>query len=134
MVYVADGDMRNAINNLQAVYISSGKVDKEDVFKVCDVPSFDLTNGIIKELLNGNLDKGLQDFDKLWKQDYCLHDLIIYINKSVERFEGINIDLRMEMMVLGSKLKLNQARGVTSKTQIVSFLAQLCHLGITYQN
>merc|ERR1711959_882030 len=34
----ADGDMRQALNNLQATSISSDLVSPENVFKICDQP------------------------------------------------------------------------------------------------
>jgi replication factor C subunit 2/4 len=33
---IAEGDMRNAMNSLQATYAGYGKVNKENVYKVCD--------------------------------------------------------------------------------------------------
>lgn len=120
------------MNNLQAIHISTGLISKENVFLVCDVPSMDLTNKMLFQLLKGELDQGLESFDLLWKENYCLHDLIVYLNRSVERLEGINIDLRMEMMVLASRLKMCESRGVVSKTQILGFLCKVCHLGIAY--
>lgn len=38
LVFTADGDMRNAINNLQSTHSGFGTVDESSVFKVCDQP------------------------------------------------------------------------------------------------
>lgn len=87
---------------------------------------------MFEQLLAGNLDKGLEEFESLWKENYCLHDLVIYIARTCERMEGIQLDLRMEMMVLASHLKMNEAEGIISKTQILGFLVKVCQLGIMY--
>jgi replication factor C subunit 2/4 len=132
LVYIADGDMRNAINNLQAIYISTGLITKQNVFQICDVPSKEKTEKMFKKLLKGDLDGGIRDFEMLWKENYCLHDLVIYIARTCERMEEVQLDLRMEMMVLASHLKMNEAEGIVSKTQILGFLAKVCQLGIMY--
>ena len=38
VVFTADGDMRQALNNLQATFSGFGLVDADNVFKVCDQP------------------------------------------------------------------------------------------------
>lgn len=132
LVYIADGDMRNAVNNLQAIHISTGLVSKEHVFEVCDVPSRDQTEAMLRQLLRGDLDGGLEVFESLWNLHYCVHDLVVYIARTCERMEGLGLDLRMELMVLASHLKMSEAEGIMSKTQILGFLAKVCQLGIMY--
>jgi replication factor C subunit 2/4 len=131
-VYIADGDMRNAVNNLQAIHISKGLISKEHVFEICDVPSKDKTEEMIRQLIRGNLDRGIAQFEELWKEDYCVHDLVTYIARTCERMDGLNLDLRMEIMVLTSHLKMSEAEGVMSKTQILGFIAKVCQLGVIY--
>lgn len=36
LIFTAEGDMRYALNNLQATVAGFGKVTKDNVFKVCD--------------------------------------------------------------------------------------------------
>lgn len=36
LIFTADGDMRYALNNLQATFAGFGNVTKDHVFKVCD--------------------------------------------------------------------------------------------------
>jgi len=38
LIFTADGDMRNALNNLQSTHSGFGIVDESSVFKVCDQP------------------------------------------------------------------------------------------------
>ena len=38
IIFTAEGDMRNALNNLQATHAGFGLVNSENVFKVCDQP------------------------------------------------------------------------------------------------
>merc|ERR1719167_135698 len=38
ILFIAEGDMRNAINSMQATYSGFGMITDENVYKVCDVP------------------------------------------------------------------------------------------------
>ena len=42
IIFTAEGDMRYALNNLQATAAGFGSITKENVFKVCDQPHPDL--------------------------------------------------------------------------------------------
>ena len=48
------GDMRQAINNLQATVTGFGEVKKEYVFRVCDVPDIDSLSNALKDCMEGN--------------------------------------------------------------------------------
>ena len=39
LVFVAEGDMRNVINNLQAIHNAQKAVTEESVYEICDVPN-----------------------------------------------------------------------------------------------
>ena len=53
IIFTAEGDMRYALNNLQATNAGFGVVSKENVFKVCDQPHPDLMSNVIKACLSG---------------------------------------------------------------------------------
>jgi replication factor C subunit 2/4 len=38
LIFTAEGDMRNALNNLQSTHSGFGYVNQANVFKVCDQP------------------------------------------------------------------------------------------------
>lgn len=41
LLFTAEGDMRQAINNLQATYTGFKIVNKENILKVCDIPNLE---------------------------------------------------------------------------------------------
>jgi replication factor C subunit 2/4 len=57
LVYLSDGDMRGALNNLQATVAGCGKVTYENVFKVCDQPKPEAIQEIIVNAKAGNFDQ-----------------------------------------------------------------------------
>ena len=57
IVYLSDGDMRGALNNLQATVAGCGKVTYENVFKVCDQPKPEIIHEIIVKAKAGDFDQ-----------------------------------------------------------------------------
>lgn len=51
LVFTAEGDMRQAINNLQATWTGFGFVNKENVYMVCDVPNVDALKKLVKHMV-----------------------------------------------------------------------------------
>ena len=53
IIFTAEGDMRYALNNLQATAAGFGLINKENVFKVCDQPHPDLMQNVVKSCVQG---------------------------------------------------------------------------------
>ena len=53
VVFTADGDMRQALNNLQATHSGFGYVNQENVFKVCDQPHPQVISDCVAHSLAG---------------------------------------------------------------------------------
>lgn len=54
MIFTAEGDMRQAINSLQATNTGFGEIKKEYVFKVCDVPNLEIIKKVLNDCLEGD--------------------------------------------------------------------------------
>lgn len=57
IVYTAQGDMRQALNNLQSTYNGFKMVSGENVFKVCDEPNPVLIKSMIENCVDGDMRK-----------------------------------------------------------------------------
>ena len=51
IIFTAEGDMRYALNNLQATAAGFGTINKDNVFKVCDQPHPELMEVVIRKCL-----------------------------------------------------------------------------------
>lgn len=54
MIFTAEGDMRQAINSLQATYTGFGEIKKEYVFRVCDVPNIEVIKKVLQNCIDGD--------------------------------------------------------------------------------
>ncbi|CAE7302829.1 Rfc2 [Symbiodinium sp. KB8] len=59
LLFTAEGDMRNALNNLQSTYAGFGIVTEATVFKVCDQPHPVTVREIVRCCSDGDIDGGL---------------------------------------------------------------------------
>jgi hypothetical protein len=72
LIFTAQGDMRQAINNLQSTFYGFGKVDADTVFKVCDQPHPEIVRQIVMSCVEGQLDRALEFADHLRSKVYLL--------------------------------------------------------------
>ena len=83
LIFTADGDMRYALNNLQATYAGFGVVNKDNVFKVCDQPHPDLMSNVIKMCLAAKFKDACKLIDEPFNEGYNLIDIINTLTKVI---------------------------------------------------
>lgn len=76
IIYTAQGDMRQAINNLQSTYDGFESITEENVFKVCDEPPPVIIQNIVDFCLKSNLDEAEKCLTHLYKLGYCTEDIV----------------------------------------------------------
>nr|GEW59185.1 replication factor C subunit 2 [Tanacetum cinerariifolium] len=57
IIFTADGDMRQALNNLQATFAGFRFVNQENVFKVCDQPHPLHVKNMVRNVIEGKFDE-----------------------------------------------------------------------------
>ena len=134
ILFIADGDMRNAVNNMQAVWTSKNKVTKEGVFEICDVPNTQTVELMFKHIRDCEFEDAMNTFDAIWNQNYCVHDLINYFTRVLERTNEIDYKLKFELMNPLSALKVRDSMGLGTKTQILGALANMFKIALKEQN
>ncbi len=72
LVFSAEGDMRQAINNLQSTFAGSGFVSGDNVFKVVDSPHPIKVQAMIKACYEGKVDAALDTLRELWLVKFTL--------------------------------------------------------------
>ena len=76
IIFTAEGDMRYALNNLQATAAGFGQINKDNVFKVCDQPHPELMQNVIRRCLASQFGAACQDIDLVFNEGYNIVDLI----------------------------------------------------------
>lgn len=98
LIFTSEGDMRQAINNLQSTHSGFGFVSGENVFKVCDQPHPVIVQSIIRACIKGDVNGAMEKLNKLWEQGYSAVDIVITIFRVTKTFDEYVQSLTGETM------------------------------------
>lgn len=76
LIFTAEGDLRQAINNMQATISGFGFVSPENVFRVCDQPHPGIIETIIEACIKGEIDTAQEGLDQLCSLGYAPVDMV----------------------------------------------------------
>lgn len=131
LIFTAEGDMRQAINNLQSTVAGFGFVDDTNVFKIVDQPHL----LVIKKILNacvatngGDIDTALQLFDVLWNKGYSAIDIVTLTFRVAKILPGINEQRRLEIIKEIGFVHMRVLEGVSTYLQLCGMFAKLCEI------
>ncbi|XP_046360276.1 replication factor C subunit 2-like [Haliotis rufescens] len=130
IIFTAQGDMRQAINNLQSTFQGFGHVSTENVFKVCDEPHPVTIKHMLDHCVTGNLDEAYKMMAHLWGLGYSPHDIITIIFR-VCKNQNMPEFLKLEFIKEIGYTHMRIVEGVDSLLQMAGMLARLCKLSAT---
>ena len=87
LVFTSEGDMRQAINNLQSTWSGFSFVSGDNVFKVCDQPHPIIVQSMIRACSQGDIENSVIKLRELWDQGYSAVDIIVTIFRVVKTFD-----------------------------------------------
>lgn len=101
VVFTAEGDMRQALNNLQATANGFGLVNQEAVFKVCDQPHPLLVAAIVRHCTEARIDEAYDGMRALCDMGYSASDIITILFRVVRSLPQLNEYLKLEYIKVG---------------------------------
>jgi replication factor C subunit 2/4 len=125
IIFTAEGDMRQGINNLQSTHSGFGFVNPENVYKVCDQPHPVAATAIITACIAGNVDDALEKLEIIWKQGFAPVDIVttlFKVTKVVEMPEFLKLEFIKEI----GYAHMRVLEGCQSLLQISALIAKLC--------
>lgn len=127
ILFTAEGDMRHALNNLQASYAltNRGIVNQAAVFKVCDQPHPKTVGEILDHCVRGDTSKAVQLMQSLWKSGYSASDIIGTIFKVTKAHATMPEALKLEYLREIGFSHMRIADGVNSLLQMLGLLGRL---------
>lgn len=128
LLYLAEGDMRQAVNSLQATHTGYGLVNADNVFKVCDQPHPILVESILTACLaKKDIAEAHKEMNRLLSRGYAPADVIA----TFFRVAQSNVRLfRSEMQQLAvlkaiAETTMRIAEGVGTPLQLAAMLARI---------
>ncbi|XP_066298609.1 replication factor C subunit 2-like [Branchiostoma lanceolatum] len=125
VIFTAQGDMRQALNNLQSTWSGFGYVNSENVFKVCDEPHPLLVKEMLGHCVDTNIDEAYKILKHLWKMGYSPEDIIGNIFRVCKTYQ-MHEYLKLEFIKEIGYTHMRIVQGVNSLLQLAGLLARLC--------
>ena len=130
LIFSAEGDMRQAINNLQSTYAGFGFVNGENVFKVVDSPHPVKVQAVIKACWEGKIEQAVEGVQELWGLGYSCHDIISTMFRVTKTIPGLSEHARLEFIKEIGFCHMRVLEGVQTLIQLLGCVAKLCKINM----
>jgi replication factor C subunit 2/4 len=129
ILFTAEGDMRHALNNLQAAFYltKKGMVNQTAVFKVCDQPHPKILGEIVESCTKGDTKAAVDKMQGLWKSGYSASDIIGTIFKVVKA-QDLPEATKLEYLREIGFTHMRIADGVNTQLQLLGLVARLSQM------
>lgn len=131
IIYTAQGDMRQAINNLQSTHDGFETITSENVFKVCDEPPPVVIQEIVENCLKHNLEKAEENLEHLYKLGYSTEDLISSMFRVVKTYKMAEYT-KLEYLKQIGIMQIRVVQGVNSMLQMKGLISQFIRKSTEY--
>ncbi|KAL9613715.1 MAG: hypothetical protein Q9167_001728 [Letrouitia subvulpina] len=125
LIFSAEGDMRQAINNLQSTAAGFGFVSGENVFRVVDSPHPIKVQAMIKACWEGKIEQAIEGLQELWALGYSCHDIISTMFKVTKTMPGLSEHARLEYIREIGFCHMRILEGVQTLVQLSGCVAKL---------
>merc|ERR1712038_1633897 len=132
IVFTAQGDMRQALNNLQSTTEGFGYVKSENVFKVCDEPHPILVKDMLDHCVKSDIEQSYKIMAHLWKLGYSSEDIVTSIFR-VCKTHNLPEYLKLEFIKEIGLTHLALVQGTQSLLQLSGMLARLCQVSLALE-
>jgi len=127
IIFTAEGDMRNALNNLQSTNSGFGHINQAHVFKVCDQPHPTTVRNILDACIHGGkTGDAVIEMTRLYNTGYSCNDIIGTLFKVCKSHNDMPEALKLEYLREIGFTHMRIAEGVNSLLQLLGLVARLC--------
>lgn len=126
LLFTAEGDMRQALNNLQATVAGFGSLTSEHLFRVCDQPHPLAVGLLIDACAAGDLAVAHARLAALWAQGYSAADLIATLFKVAKATPSLDEPRRLDFLKEIGLVHMRIVQGLGSMLQLAGLIGSLC--------
>eukprot|EP00392_Amoebophrya_sp_AT5.2_P000009 g9.t1 len=115
--FIANGDMRIAINGLQSAFAGFGLVNRENVYRVCDVPNPVVVNQALQCVAKQRPDIGFNKLNTLVEKGYAIEHVLQVLSRCIKSFDCPEFQ-KLEYLRLLADANCNAVLGCASAIQL----------------
>ncbi len=125
ILYVSDGDMRQAINVLQSVAAVAKSVTKEEVFNIASRAKPELVRKLMEVAMDGKFTdaRGMLD-DLLIKRSISGEEILLQMHREIENLDVPN-EKKLALVNLIGEYNFRLVEGANEKIQLDALAAQM---------
>ncbi len=125
LVYAADGDMRKAINGLQAASVSGDTVDESAVYAITSTARPEEIRTMVQSALDGDFTASRATLDRLLTEEGIAGgDIIDQLHRSIWEFD-IDDEAAVRVLERIGETDYRITRGANERVQLEAMLASL---------
>jgi replication factor C small subunit len=127
LVYAAAGDMRKAINGLQAASVSGDVVDESAVYAITSTARPEEIHGMVQSALDGDFTASRATLDRLLTEEGIAGgDIIDQLHRSIWEF-GLSDDAAVQVLERVGETDYRITQGANERVQLEAMLASLAN-------
>ncbi|KAF2462440.1 replication factor C [Lineolata rhizophorae] len=130
LVFSAEGDMRQAVNNLQSTAAGFGIVNGDNVFKVVDSPHPVKVQAMVRACYEGKVEVALETLQELWDLGYSSHDIISTMFRVTKSMDSLSEHSKLEFIREIGFTHMRILEGVQTLLQLSGCVARLCKINM----
>ncbi|KAJ0229241.1 hypothetical protein HA466_0318030 [Hirschfeldia incana] len=124
IIFPADGEMRQALNNLQATFSGFRFGNQENVFEVCDQLTRFTSRNMVRNVLGSKFYDACHGMKQLYDLGYSPTDIITTLFRIIKNYDMAEY-LKLEFMKETGFAHMRICDGVGSYLQLCGLLAKL---------
>lgn len=126
LVFFAEGDMRAALNNAQACFNAAGKIGKEEVYEVCDMPHPEkIKEAMVACWKEKNHFKAWGNLKVIYDQGHTQQDILGMMFRQLKADQDCPEHKKLAFIRLLGEFHMRLGQGVASALQVESLIAKL---------
>lgn len=128
LLFTAEGDLRHALNNLQATVSGFGHVSAANVWKVCDQPHPTIVRELVDACKECDMKLAKERLEALWNSGYSASDIIGTIFRVTKAHKSLEEGLLLEFIREIGLTHMRIAEGVDSLLQLLGLVSRMCQI------
>ncbi|VEU19659.1 DEKNAAC100274 [Brettanomyces naardenensis] len=129
LIFTAEGDMRQGINNLQSTYYGFKLVNAENVYKIVDSPHPLLISKMLMLAQEGSIEDSLSILKQLWDKGYSAIDIVTVSFRVMKTMYKLSENKRLEVIRIIGFTHMRILEGVSTYLQLAGMLSKISQLG-----
>lgn len=128
---ISNGDMRNAINNLQNTYFCFKKISKKNVEEICDDMHKDTLNTLINTFIKGDINIACHCIRTIFSSGYSSDDIINMIYETIKNSNKLTEIQKIKYIKCTALTNIILNEGCTSILQLYGLMAHFCTIDLS---